>query len=95
VTDDLDKWQLSPTERFDRSPRPLNYIRVRLSADGQADYILELMQDEKEELLRELADLRIDGKEESDPDIQECRTNLNHLIRAISDVERGKIELVG
>jgi len=92
----LDRWQLSPAERFNRSPRPLEFVRVRLNGrDGQALYIKSILEDEKDTLFRDLADARVDGKSENDSEVVELRTNLNHLIRALKDIERSMIELVG
>lgn len=85
--DNATEWQ--------RAPRPLHFVRVRLWRGGQAEYIRDLLNDEKEELFEELSDLRKAGKGEDDAAVIECRTNLMHLINAIKDVDKGLIELVG
>jgi hypothetical protein len=86
---------MTPAERFDRSPRPLNFVRVRLHRGGQAEYIKQMLLDEQEDLFLDLTELRSAGKPEDDPKVVECRANLRHVIGALGDVNRGLIELVG
>ena len=85
----------TPETRWQRTPRPLAFVRVRLHRGGQAEYIRDLLEDEKEELLADLGKLRGEGKLDGDADIEECRNNLRHLILALKDVSMGLIELVG
>jgi hypothetical protein len=92
---DPDIESLSPAERYERMPRPLNFVRVRLFRDGQAEYIKELLEDEQDDLLEQLTKLRVAGKPEDDTEVAETRQNLRHIIRALSDVTRGLIDLVG
>jgi len=80
---------------WQHAPRPLHFVRIRLWRGGQAEYIRDLLSDEKESLFEELTELRTKGKQESDPAIIECRANLMHVINALKDVDRGLIELVG
>ena len=82
-------------ERWNRTPRPLHFVRVRLYRGGQAEYIRDLLEGEKDNLFDDLTKLRTQGKHEDDPDIEECRTNLRHVINALKDVNNGLIELVG
>jgi len=92
----LDRAQMTAGERFDRTDRPLDFVRVRLNGhNGQALYIKSILEDEKDALFRDLADARVDGKNETDPEMQEIRTNLNHLIWALKDIESSLIELAG
>lgn len=100
-------WRLTPAERFRQTPRPLDYVRIRLHADfvtrpdgervadGQATYVRDLLNDERQELEIELADARVDGKPEDGPEVAEIRQNLYHLNRAIKDISNGMIELLG
>lgn len=88
----------TPEERADnfaRSPRPLDFIRVRLYRGGQAETIRDILEDEKEALFEELGDLRGAGKGEDDPRVNEVRTTLRHIINALRDLNNGLIELVG
>lgn len=82
-------------DRWQRTPRPLDFVRVRLHRGGQAEYIRDLLEDEKEELMEELGKLRAEGKAEDDTEVEEVRTNLRHLILALKDVSMGMIELAG
>lgn len=85
----------TPATRFSQHPRPLDFVRARLYRGGQAEYIRDLLEDEKATLFDDLAALRTEGKPEDDPDVQEVRANLRHLINFLADVNRGLIELVG
>ena len=85
----------TPADRWQRTPRPLDFVRVRLHRGGQAEYIRDLLEDEKEELMEELGKLRAEGKAEDDTDVEEVRNNLRHLILALKDVSMGLIELSG
>ena len=85
----------TPADRWQRTPRPLDFVRVRLHRGGQAEYIRDLLEDEKEELMEELGKLRAEGKTEDDTEVEECRNNLRHLILALKDVSMGMIELAG
>ena len=82
-------------ERFNRTPRPLNFIRVRLHRGGQVEYIRELLADERDALYEDLGKARDQGKTEDSPEITEIRDNLQHLIRAIRDIDSGRIEMAG
>lgn len=86
--------QMSPAERWDNMPRPLRYVRPRLFPAGAA-WLRELLNDEQDALLKELADLRRQGKPENDPGIQERRAALEHCAQITKDVSLGLIELVG
>ena len=82
-------------DRFTRTPRPLDFIRIRVYRGGQAEYLLALLEDEKETLFEDLGKARGEGKDESDPDIEEIRQNLRHLINILRDLSNGMIELAG
>jgi hypothetical protein len=91
---------MSPTQEeradsFARSPRPLDFIRVRLYRGGQAEYIRDLLEDEKEALFEELGTKRSKGIDENSPEVEEIRTNLRHVINALRDLTTGMIELRG
>lgn len=87
--------ETTAADRWQRTPRPLDFVRVRLHRGGQAEYIRDLLEDEKEELLADLGSLRASGKEDTDPLVEEVRQNLRHLILALKDVSMGLIELAG
>lgn len=80
-------------DRWQRAPRPLNFVRVRLYRDGQAEYIRSLLEDEQDQLFEDLGRMREEGKDENGPEIEECRTNLRHLINFLKDINQGMIEL--
>lgn len=82
-------------DRWQRTPRPLDFVRVRLHRGGQAEYIRDLLEDEKEELMEELGRLRAEGNAEDSSEVEEVRANLRHLILALKDVSMGMIELAG
>lgn len=83
------------SERFSRTPRPLNFIRVRYYRGGQIEFIRALLDDEKNALYDDLGKMRDAGKQEDDPRVTETRDNLRHLINALRDIDQGMIELVG
>jgi hypothetical protein len=83
------------TDNFNRSPRPLDFIRVRLYRGGQAEYVRDVLEDEKEALFEELGDLRGKGVDENSPETEKVRTNLRHVINALRDLSNGLIELRG
>jgi len=86
---------IDPTEKFERMPRPLHFIRVRLYRGGQAEYVKTVLEDERDALLEDLSRMRTEGKNENDSDIQECAANIRHLNGALKDIMNGMIELVG
>ena len=86
---------VNATAEWQQAPRPLHFVRIRLWRGGQAEFIRDLLNDEKDNLFEELTELRTKGKQENDPAIIECRANLMHVINALKDVDRGLIELVG
>lgn len=85
--------EMTTQERFAKTPRPLEFIRVRLSRGGQAQYIQHLLEDERDQLYEELGSLREDGKSEDDPEIVEVQAHLRFLIAAARDISTGMIEL--
>jgi hypothetical protein len=87
--------EMSAAERFERTPRPFKFVRVRFERGGQADYIRKLLEDERDDLMLDLADARIDGKDEMSEDIGNLRRDLGYLNRAIMDISNGMIELAG
>lgn len=82
-------------ERWNTTPRPLLFVRVRLYRGGQAEYIQTLCRDEQESLYEELGQLRSEGKMETDTEIVEIKDNLRFLIGFLKDIDQGLIELVG
>jgi len=87
-----------PTEaqtRWANSPRPLNFIRVRLYRGGQAEYLRDLLSDEVEQLYEDLGRLRGEGKGEDDPELVGVTVNIRHLNSALRDIGNGLIELAG
>ena len=81
--------------RWQNSPRPLDFIRVRLYRGGQAEYLRDLLSDEVDTLFEELGKLRGAGKTETDPDIVEVTANIRYLNSALRDIGNGLIELAG
>lgn len=81
--------------RWANSPRPLDFIRVRLYRGGQAEYIRDLLSDEVDALYEELGKMRGAGKSEVDPELTECIANIRHLNGALRDIGNGLIELAG
>lgn len=85
----------TPTETFNRAPRPLNFVRVRLYRGGMAEWLRDLVLDEQEDMLATLGELRGAGKGEDDPEVEEVRNNLRHAISILRDITSGLIEIVG
>lgn len=75
--------------------RPLLYARIRLYRGGQGEYLRDLLQDDQEDLLEELGQLRAAGKPEDDPEVMEVRTTLGHNANTLRDVSGALIELAG
>jgi hypothetical protein len=82
-------------ERFQHSPRPLRFIRVRLHRGGQVEFIRDILNDEKDALFDDLGKMRDQGLPEDDPKVAKVRDQLRWLINAIRDIDQGTIELVG
>ena len=89
------RWEMSAEERWAKTPRPFNFVRVRFEKGGQADYIRRLLEEERDDLMVDLADARIDGKDENGEPIQGLRRDIGYLNRAIMDLSNGMIELAG
>jgi hypothetical protein len=80
--------------KFGELPRPLNYVRPRLYMDWFT-YMRNLFADEQVAELERLADLRRQGKPESDDDIVEIRENLECLANLLRECARAEMEFVG
>lgn len=91
MSTDIDS--LTPAERWAGTPRPLQYTRVRLHRDGQAQYIQSVLEAERDDLYDDLSDLRAEGKAEGSREVEEVKTHLRFLIAAIRDISTGMIEL--
>jgi hypothetical protein len=85
----------TPAERFNASPRPLLFIRIRLYRGGQAEFVRDLLRDEQADLMDELTEFRKAGKPEDDPEIEEVKQQLVWIINALRDIDTGLIELAG
>jgi hypothetical protein len=75
-------------------PRPLPFVRIRVRLDT-AEYLAELLEDERDHEYEQLADMRSRGLEETSPDIAGARDHLGSLIWLIKEIHKSKIELVG
>lgn len=87
-----------PTEaqaRFAASPRPLNFVRIRLYRGGQAELVRTILTDEVDQLFEDLGKLRGEGKTEADPEIIEVAASIRHLNSALRDLNNGLVELTG
>ena len=85
----------TPAERFAHSPRPLNFVRIRVYRGGPAEYLRGLLSDEVDALFEELGDLRDKGKTEADKEIIETAEHIRYLNGFLKDLNNGLIELVG
>lgn len=82
-------------QRFRQSPRPLDFIRIRVYRGGMAEYLLDLLNDEQAALLEDLGKMRGEGRPEDDPGLVEVINKIRYLNNAIRDLSNGLIELVG
>lgn len=81
--------------RWQNSPRPLDFIRVRLYRGGQAELVRSILADEVDALFEELGELRGKGTPEDSPELIECAQNIRHLNGALRDITNGMIEITG
>lgn len=81
-------------ENYLRTPRPFSFVRPKFHRDT-AEWLRDLLEDEKDAEFDRLSKYRAEGRPEEDPDVQECRDNLNFCITIIKDLSRGLIDLVG
>ena len=79
----------------DTGLRPLLFVRVRLYRGGMAEYISELLHDERIALLDDLAKLRAKGKPEDDTEVTETRNKILWLVNALRDIDAGLVSLAG
>ena len=75
--------------------RPLHFIRVRLYRGGMAEYVSEVLHDERVALLEDLSSLRSAGKPETDPEVEATRNKILWLVNALRDIDSGLVSLVG
>ncbi len=80
---------------FASMPRPVDFIRVRIQRNGNAEWLRDLLLDEKADLFEELGRLRGEGLQEEDPEVTQVTTDLRHCIWVLRDIETGLIELIG
>ena len=85
----------TPQDRWAASPRPLQFVRVRLYRGGQAELVRDILADEVDVLFEELGTLRGSGKNESDQEIIDCAQNIRHLPAALRDISNALVELTG
>lgn len=82
-------------ERFVAAPRPLQFIRIRVYREGPAEWLLELLEDEKDTLMDDLGKARASGKTEDSDEVSELREQLQYCLAIKRDLESGMIELAG
>jgi hypothetical protein len=85
----------TPQQNFERLPRPLDFVRVRLWRGGQAGAVRDLLADEVDALFEELGELREKGKHDDDPEIVKCAQKIRWFNSALKDINNALIELVG
>ena len=78
-----------------KGPRPLEYVRIRVHRGGQASYLRDLLEDEREALYEDIGKMRERGLPDESPEVQEAAANLRHLINILRDLSTGMIELAG
>jgi hypothetical protein len=76
------------------TPRPFAFVRPKFHRDT-AEWLLDLLTDEKADEFERLTKYRTEGRDENDPAVQETRSNINFCITIIKDLERGLIDMVG
>jgi len=81
-------------ENYLRTPRPFSFVRPKFHRDT-AEWLLDLLTEEKEIEFGLLTKYRTEGRDETDDEVQETRANLNFCITIIKDLERGLIDMVG
>jgi len=81
-------------DNYLRTPRPFSFVRPKFHRDT-AEWLLDLLTEEKEAEFKLLAKYRTEGRLEEDPDVLDTRANLNYCITIIKDLERGLIDMVG
>ena len=85
---------MTPKERWEATPRPFRYAKLRLYPENQA-WLKELIEVTQDEALADLARYRDEGRPESDSDVQECRDDLNQAADILRELNRAMIELAG
>ena len=85
---------LTKQERWQKSPRPLDWVRPRLGVDI-ARYLSSLLADERKVEFENLSNLRTAGKTEDDEEVAETAQNLRWIISAEKEINKALIELVG
>jgi len=83
------------SDRFARFKRPMQFIRIRLNRNANAEWLLGVLESERNDLYEELGRLRGEGKDEDNEEVVEVMTELRHCIFTLKDVELGLMELVG
>ncbi len=86
--------QESSHDNWVRTPRPFSFIRPKFHRDT-AEWLRDTLTEIKDEEFDILSKYRLEGRPESDDDVQATRANLNYCITIIKDLERGLIEMVG
>jgi len=81
-------------DNYLNTPRPFSFVRPKFHRDT-AEWLRDLLEDEKADEFELLTKYRTEGRDEADPDVQETRSNLNYCITIIKDLERGLIDMVG
>ena len=80
---------LTPTERWERTPRPLDYARIRLDvSSGQVKTVRDLFADERERLLTKITEAREAGAEDVG-----AETEVRYLIRMMNDIDYAVMEV--
>lgn len=85
---------LTPQERWNRTPRPLQFVRPRLTVDI-ARYLSYLLKDEQEVEFEELTKLREAKTAEDSDEVTTTIGNLRAIISAQKEISKALIELVG
>lgn len=86
--------QMTPGERWALTPRPFEFVRVRMDRD-EIDWLLEHLRDIKSDSFEDVEQLRKAGKSEDDPELQAAVRDANYSVKVIRQADRAYIDMLG
>lgn len=89
-----DRTALDPTQRWERTPRPFNFVRPRMFRD-EAEWLLVQLNDIKADAFEDVEKFRKLGREEDDGDLQDAVRDANYAVKLIRQVDRAYIDMLG
>lgn len=84
----------TPEERWERTPRPFQWVRPKLYRD-QAEWLRERIAEIRDDAFEDVEKLRIAGKEETDQELADAVRDANLAVQIERSISTAYIDMLG